>query len=96
MQELKTKVKRYMELKEILQKMRKEPIGNRIKKGGILEQRIKKVFPKRANQILKRTDSYTFDQWDMLKTEFVKLRNELEERNIITYNEEYEEIINVI
>ena len=88
------KVKRYLELKEILKEMGKEPIGNRIKKGGILESRIKKVFNhKRAEQILKRTDKYTFDQWDTLKTEFYKLKNYLEENNIITYNEEDEEVI---
>ena len=88
------KVKRYLELKEILQKMRKEPIGNRIKKGCILEQRIKEAFnSKRVEQILKRTDKYTFNQWNTLKTEFYKLKKELEENNIITYNEEDEEVI---
>ena len=78
----------------MLKEMGKEPIGNRIKKGGILEQRIKEAFnSKRVEQILKRTDKYTFNQWNTLKTEFVKLRNELEENNIITYNEEDEEVI---
>jgi hypothetical protein len=93
---MKEKVKRYLELKEKLKELKKEPIGNRIKKGGPLESRIKQVFkPKRAEKILNRTDSYTFEEWDKLRTEFYRLWEELEVKNIITYDDEGNRIINI-
>lgn len=93
------KLVRYKELKEQLKVYQKRPTGDRIKPGGLLEQRIKIVFNKeRAEKILKRSEGFTlsdFEEWEKIRREYYTLKRELEESGIITYNEEGEEIITV-
>ena len=88
------KVDEYLRLKEQYAQLLKQPIGNRIKEGGLLEQKIKQVFSnKRAEEILKRTENYNFEEYQNVKNRLFALKQELEEEGILTYSEEGEEIL---
>jgi len=86
------KLNEYVALKEQYKELKKQPIGNRIKKGGLLEQRIKEKF-NRSEEILQRTDEYDYDKYNSIKNRLCTLKNELEEEGIISYTEEGEEVI---
>lgn len=86
------KLNEYLTLKKQYQELRKQPIGNRIQKGGLLEQRIKEKF-NRSEEILKRTDDYNYEKYNTIKNRLCTLRNKLEEEGIISYTEEGEEIV---
>jgi hypothetical protein len=88
------KVEEYLMLKEQYAQLLKQPIGNRIKEGGLLEQKIKQVFSnKRAEEVLKRTENYNFEEYQNVKNRLFALKQELEEEGILTYSEEGEEIL---
>lgn len=86
------KLNEYLSLKEQYKELRKQPVGNRIKKNGLLEQRIKEKF-NRSEEILKRTTDYDYEKYSTIKNRLCALRNELEEEGIISYTEEGEEVI---
>lgn len=89
------KLAEYLRVKKQYEQFLKEPIGNRIKKEGLLEQKIKQVFSeKRANEILTRNNNYNFEEYQNVKNRLFALRQELEEKGIISYDEEGGEIIN--
>lgn len=89
------KLAEYLRVKKQYEQFLKEPIGNRIKKEGLLEQKIKQVFSeKRANEILTRNNNYNFEEYQNVKNRLFALRQELEEKGIISYDEEGREIIN--
>ena len=90
---MRQQIERYLELKEKMKEYQKEPIGNRIKPGGKLEARIKQVFrPERVEKILTRTKN-NYEEWEKAKGEYYNLKKELEDKEIIAYNEYDEEII---
>ena len=95
---MKTKLDRYLEIKKQLKEYNKRPIGDRIKTGGCLENRIKQAFSSnRSEQILTRSKDFIpdmWEQWDKLRTEESELREELEEAEIILYTGEGDEFIN--
>ena len=82
------KLKRYEELKQQLKEYSERPTGDRIKKGGLLEQRIKEKFNKAtADKALTRSDDFNndkFNDWNKLRDEFFKLKYELEEEGVIS------------
>lgn len=86
------KLNEYLTLKKQYQELRKQPVGNRIKKNGLLEQRIKEKF-NRSEEILQRTDEYDYDKYNSIKNRLQALKNELEEEGVISYTEEGEEVI---
>lgn len=89
------KLAEYLRVKKQYEQFLKEPIGNRIKKEGLLEQKIKQVFSeKRANEILTRNNNYNFEEYQNVKNRLFALRQELEEKGIISYDEEGREVIN--
>ena len=89
------KLAEYLRVKKQYEQFLKEPIGNRIKKEGLLEQKIKQVFSeKRANEILTRNNNYNFEEYQNVKNRLFALRQELEEKGIISYDEGGWEIIN--
>ena len=89
------KLAEYLRVKKQYEQFLKEPIGNRIKKEGLLEQKIKQVFSeKRANEILTRNNNYNFEEYQNVKNRLFALRQELEEKGIISYDEEGMEVIN--
>ena len=89
------KIAEYLKLKKQYQEFLKQPIGNRIKEGGLLEKRIKEVFSnKRSKEILERNNNYNFEEYQNVKNRLFALRQELEEKGIISYDEEGGEIIN--
>lgn len=91
---MKNKVKEYIRLKERYAELLKQPIGNRIKKGGVLEEKIKQVFSeKRVKEILQRTENYNFEEYQSIKSKLFALRQELEEQGVLIYSEEGEEIL---
>lgn len=75
------KLKRYDELKQQLKDYREKPIGDRIKKGGLLEQRIKEKFnTKTSDKVLTRSEDFNNDKfydWNKLRDEFFRLKEEL-------------------
>lgn len=81
------KLKRYEELKQHLEEYNERPIGDRIKKGGLLEQKIREKFNKAtADKVLTRSNDSTddkFHDWNRLRDEFFKLKYELEEEGVI-------------
>ncbi len=85
------KIKRYYELKDQLTELLKNPIGNRIKPGGNLEQKIREKFSNsRAKDILQRTNGFTesdYNNWRQLKNEYSTLCRELEGLGILVYDE---------
>lgn len=89
------RITEYLDLKSQLKEVKKQPVGNRIKKGGPLESRIKEVFSEqKVKEILTRTDDCDFVSYEALKERFCSLRSELEEEGIITQDDEGNEIIN--
>lgn len=79
----------YLNLKSQFKELKKQPVGNRVKKGGLLENKIKKVFSEqRAEEILTRTSDYNFESYEALKKRFYNLKKSLEEEGLI--NEEGE------
>jgi len=61
------------------EKLLQQPIGNRIKKGSLLESKIREKLPNRADQILHRTAEYNFEEYQKVKNKVYQLRNEVEE-----------------
>ena len=90
-------ISKYLDLKKQYQGIRNKPIGNRIKPNGLLEQKIKKVFrSERAKEILTREKGYTmqdYDNYSKLTNELKKIKRILEDKKIITYDDEGSEII---
>ncbi len=84
------KIKRYYELKNQLAELHKNPIGNRIKPDGNLEQRIREKFSgNRAKDILQRTNGFTesnYNSWQQLKSEYSILCDELENLGVLVYD----------
>ena len=91
---MENKIKFYLELKSKKKEMRKAPIGNRIKKGGLLEDKINQAFKKnRAKEILIRTDDYDYDEWERTTEEYHAVRDELIESGILVIDDEGNENI---
>lgn len=84
---MKEKLERYKELKQQLKEYHEKSIGNRIKKGGLLEQRIKEKFNKvTADKVLIRSNDFNndkLDTWNKQREEFFKLKYELEDAGFI-------------
>lgn len=90
------KLKRYLELKKEIKKLKNQPIGNRIRKNGNLENRIKEVYKnERAEQILTRTEEYNYKEYESISEEYHGLRKELINARIVTYNNEGREVITI-
>lgn len=90
------KLKRYLELKKEIKKLKNQPIGNRIRKNGNLENRIKEVYKnERAEQILTRTEEYNYKEYESISEEYHDLRKELINARIVTYNNEGREVITI-
>jgi 16S rRNA C967 or C1407 C5-methylase (RsmB/RsmF family) len=91
------KIQEYLRIKREYEQLLKQPIGNRIKENGKLEQKIKKVFGKeRSEQILTKSESFQhgdFERYESLKLSFHKLRDELEEIGMLEYDEYGNEIL---
>lgn len=88
------KLEKYLNLKERVKEMKKQPIGNRIKKNGRLENGIKKVFKQeRAEQILTRTEDYSFEEWENISEEYYKLRKELMNAGVVYHDEDGWEVV---
>ncbi len=85
------KIKKYYELKNQLSELHKNPIGNRIKPGGNLEQKIREKFSNsRTKDILQRTEGFSisdYNSWRQLKYEYSTLCRELEGLGILVYDE---------
>jgi len=94
------KVKRYNELKKDLQEYGKKPIGDRIKQGGLLEQRIKEKFNKETSEkVLTRSEGFNntdFDKWNKTRREYETLCEELEEIGVLIYDDEGDECIECV
>lgn len=91
---MKEKINLYLELKAKQQEMLDEPTGNRIKKGGALEDRIKQVFKKsRVKDILTRSNKYTYEEFVAASKRFYDLKNELIGSHIIKIDDEGNETI---
>jgi len=91
-------ISKYLDLKKQYQEIRNKPIGNRIKPNGLLEQKIKKVFrSERAKEILTREKDYTmndYENYSKITSELKEMRELLEDKRILTYDNEGNEIIN--
>jgi hypothetical protein len=90
------KVKRYKEIEAELDEYQKRPVADRVKPNGPLEKAILAKMKKGKDIIAKRSEDVTvekWEHWDKLKDESIKLREELEDAQVIFYTADGDEII---